>query len=365
MRILLTINGLDPAEGGTTSAVLQLAGALAASHSNGGPDVDIHLAAHTAGGNLVPPEHDVPVVFLPRSRDAWDHHVLAIEPDVIHDHGIWLRSNRSVATTARRLGLPRVVSTHGMLAPWARRHHAWRKGLAWGLFQRHDLDTAAAIHATSDAEAADISASGVRAPVVVVPHGVNLPLHTERAHPGAARRRAVFIGRLHPVKGLPGLIDAWADARPEGWELVIAGPDAGGHRAALERRRDAAGLQETITFRGLLDEQGRAALLAEADLFVLPSLSENFGVAVAEALAAGVPAIVSRRAPWAAVESARAGWWVEPDAASLAGALRAATRLSDEDRASMGAAGRGLVERDFAWPAVAERMLRVYEGAMR
>lgn len=356
MRVLLTINSVDPAGGGTTEAVLRLAGALAAAGA------DAHLAAHEVGVTLQHPEPGVRATLLARGRDAWDRHIAAMSPDVIHDHGLWLRVNRDVAATARRAGVPRIVSTHGMLSPWALGHHAWRKRAAWLLFQRRDLATAAAVHATSDAEAADVVAAGVGAPVSVIPHGVHLRPPAPRT-PRDGLRRALFLGRLHPVKGLPALIDAWALARPEGWELVIAGPDAGDQLADLASRRDAAGLADAVRFEGLLGAEAKSELLGGSDLLVLPSLSENFGVVVAEALAAGVPAIVSRRAPWAAIERAGAGWWVEPEAGALAGAIREATALSDDERSAAGARGRDLVGRDYAWPSVAARMLALYEAA--
>jgi glycosyltransferase involved in cell wall biosynthesis len=176
-------------------------------------------------------------------------------------------------------------------------------------------------------------------------------------------RRALFLGRFHPVKNLPALIEAWTLVRPEGWELVLAGADDSGHRDELERLVATLNVQTEIRFMGFLSPTEKQALLHDSDLFVLPSATENFGVAVAEALATGLPAIVSRGAPWDALERAGAGWWIEPTTEALARTLREATAMDDPARAEMGRRGREMAERDFAWEPIAERMLALYEQA--
>lgn len=279
---------------------------------------------------------------------------------IVHDHGIWLSSNRAVADAARHTGAARVVSPRGMLSEWALAWRGHRKRAAWLLFQRRDLSSADVLHATSELEWREIRAAGLEAPVAVVPNGVDLPAFREPIPVGTRARRVLFLSRIHPKKGLADLIEAWGSARPRGWELVIAGPDEGGHRAEIEARARALGPEAGIRFQGAVQDAGKWDLYRTADVFVLPSRSENFGVVVAEALACGVPAIATRAAPWEALEERSCGWWTESGVEPLSRALKEATGIGDDERRAMGARGRRLVEERFGWPAVARRMLGVY-----
>lgn len=279
---------------------------------------------------------------------------------IVHDHGIWLSSNRAAAEAARRARAARVVSPRGMLSQWALAWRGRRKRAAWLLFQRRDLSSADALHATSELEWREIRAAGLEAPVAVVPNGVDLPALGEPRPVGTRPRRVLFLSRIHPKKGLADLIEAWGSARPHGWELVIAGPDEGGHRAEIEARARALGPGAAIRFHDAVPDAGKWELYRTADVFVLPSRSENFGVVVAEALACGVPAIATRAAPWELLEERSCGWWTEGGVEPLSRALAEATGIGDDERRAMGARGRRLVEERFGWPAVARRMLGVY-----
>ena len=145
------------------------------------------------------------------------------------------------------------------------------------------------------------------------------------------------------MKGLVNLVRAWAEVRPEGWEIVIVGPDEGGHRAEVTAVARELDVQE-ITWTGEVRDEAKWGLYFDADLFVLPTFSENFGIVVAEALAAGVPAITTTGAPWGVLNERRCGWWIDVGVEPLAAALREATGLSDERRAEMGRRGRSYVE---------------------
>jgi glycosyltransferase involved in cell wall biosynthesis len=284
---------------------------------------------------------------------------LSGRPDLLHDHGIWLWTNHRSAQFAERGSIPRIVSVRGMLEPWALGHHRWRKRLAWRLFQARDLTTARAIHVTSDAEAESVGRRGLGVPIAVVPNGVEIPATLPPRHRGP-RRRALFLSRIHPKKGLPLLLDAWAGVRPEGWELVLAGPDDGGHRAELETRVAGSALEATVSFIGPVSDAEKWALYRSADVFVLPTRSENFGLVVAEALAAEVPVLTTRGAPWKELETHSCGWWVEVDSRAVAEGLRQALALSDEERREMGRRGRGLVQARYSWAVAARQMKPVY-----
>ncbi|MBX3441659.1 MAG: glycosyltransferase [Planctomyces sp.] len=281
------------------------------------------------------------------------------EQDVrlIHDHGQWLATNRGTAGASRALHVPRIVSPRGMLAPWSLTRRKWIKKALWVLHARRDLDTAAALHATSDLEQGELEALRLKTPAFVVPNGIEFP--TATAAKATNPREALFLSRIHPKKGLLDLIEAWRRIRPEGWRLVIAGPDEVGHRAELEARIREAGLVGDVEFTGPLEGDEKWSRYARASLFVLPSYSENFGLVIAEALASGVPVITTRVTPWGLLEDERCGWWIQPGAAALEPALRAALACRELDE--MGARGREAVRARFEWGPIGEAMADEYE----
>jgi glycosyltransferase involved in cell wall biosynthesis len=252
--------------------------------------------------------------------------------------------------------VPYVLSPRGMLEPAALAHRRLRKRIAWSLVERATVDGASLLHATSEVEAETLAALHPRPPIVFVPNGVELPPATPRV---AGEPVIVFLGRLHPIKRLDLLVDAFARVRSSGRraELVIAGPDEGGLRPSLEARvPDAAG---SITWPGALDDHSKHELLTRAAALVLCSESESFGLSAAEAMAAGVPVVVTRTCPWSDVERHGTGFWVEPTPEAIANALM---RLLDYPGAAraMGASGKDLIERKYRWDVVAGRMEQEY-----
>ena len=171
----------------------------------------------------------------------------------------------------------------------------------------------------------------------------------------------LFLGRVHPVKGVDVLLGAWRrvqDRFPD-WELHIVGPDEDGYLERMRRLGRELGVQRT-SFPGPAYGEAKAAAYGAADLFVLPSHTENFGVAVAEALAHGVPAIVSRNAPWSGLEERDCGWWIERDEGALTECLGHALALPPAELAWRGANGRAWMEEDFSWRRISERMRDTY-----
>ena len=283
-----------------------------------------------------------------------------IQPDVIHDHGAWLPSNVMAAWVARRSGTPLVATPRGMVTDWSLSHQAGKKKAAWHLYQKHVFRQASLFHATAPAEVENLRALGLTQPAAVVPNGVELP-ETMPDDPAPSEKRALFLSRLHPKKGLPMLLDAWADLRPEGWTLELVGPNENGHRAELEAQAAQLGLDGSVVFWGPVDDADKWHKYAAADLFVLPTHSENFGIVVAEALAADVPVLTTTGTPWQELEAHDCGWWVDPEPAAIREALATALCQSDATRDAMGARGRTLVESTYTWPAVGRRMTQAYE----
>ena len=307
MRILLTCNSLLPAYGGPAFSVSRLALALAQQ----GAAVGIWAADQSTGSTSVLPSEAPVSRLFGREEEAFDRFG---KVDVLHDNGIWLAHHHRLASLARRRRVARVISTRGMLEPWARNHKYWKKAIAWNLYQRRDLVQANYHHTTSRNEAKNLQELKLAVPVCMIPNGVEIPQLEGDAAPGVGQseRSALFLGRLYDVKGIPLLIEAWGRVRPKGWRLTVAGPDEAGRRSQLERKVAAAGLTRDISFVGPLDGRAKQQAFRSAQLFILPSLSESFGMVIGEALAYGLPVLTTTGTPWPTLVQQGCGWWVAP-----------------------------------------------------
>lgn len=279
--------------------------------------------------------------------------------DIIHDHGLWLPNNKVSALTAKKLGVPFVLSTRGMLEPWALKYHWWKKKPVWWLWQKAAIKNARLLHATAREEADNIRVLGFQNPIAVIPNGVELPQRVA-THEETPERIALFLSRIHPIKGILNLVEAWGRVRPSGWKLVIAGPDEGGHQSEVANKIVKEGLCDQVGFVGPLEGKEKSDLFTRANLFVLPSYSENFGIVVAEALAAGVPVITTKGTPWSELEQQDCGWWVDIGVEPLAVALGEAIGFNDAQRQNMGLRGRQLVQEKYSWTKIAEDMISAY-----
>jgi glycosyltransferase involved in cell wall biosynthesis len=283
-------------------------------------------------------------------------------PEIVHDHGVWLPSNHAVATWAKKHRVPLVVQPRGMLEPWAISFRAYKKKIAWSLYQKKNLDAAALFFATSQTEADNLRKLDFTQPIAVIPNGVDLPdidLSFDAGQVTQRERNVVFMSRVHPKKGLKGLLEAWATLGVDNWTLTLVGPDEGGHLQEVLTYAKKLRIENKVVYRGVMEGAGKASLLQHADLFILPSFSENFGVVVAEALAYGVPVISTFGTPWRGLVENNCGWWVDAEPEALAGALRDAMALTDKERYKMGARGRKYA-REFDWGHIAEEAADVY-----
>ncbi len=304
-------------------------------------------------------------VGLDASRSARRDVTLAIAASrarLVHSHGIWTPACHAVAAACTEAGVPLVISVRGMLETVARSSKAAKKRLAWLTYQRKDLARAAAIHATSETELDSIRQCGLRQPVIVLPNGVSMPplLPSRPASPPPVRT-ALFLSRIHPIKGLPLLIEAWHRVRPVGWRLVIAGNDDGGHRAEVAAMIERFGLSDVVSLGDAVAEPDKWRHYAAADLSILPTHSESFGLAIAEAMVAGLPVITTHGAPWRILETHGVGWWVPVDVEPLTRALEAATTMPAAKLTAMGRGAAEIARREFDWRSLADRFWLAYD----
>lgn len=289
-------------------------------------------------------------------------------PTVIHDNGIWLPHNHTLATLAQETNIPRLVSVRGMLQPWAFKHKRLKKLCAWFAYQRRDLSSVQCIHATSESEAETLSSLKLRVPVRMIPNGIEEP-NTESCNRSdvvlpvrsTGNRVALFLGRLAPVKGIDMLLSAWAEEKPTRWTLIIAGPDENGYKSKLEEIAKRLNIFSIINFIGPVNAENKNCLIGCADLVILPTRSENFGMVVAEALINGVPVLTTRAAPWKSLEEWRCGWWVDASLDGVRSGLREATAKSKAELGEMGERGKSLVHSTYSWDKLVHHYIDLYK----
>jgi glycosyltransferase involved in cell wall biosynthesis len=279
---------------------------------------------------------------------------------VIHDNGVWGYTNFTAARVAARGRIPLVISPHGMLEPWALQDKATKKRIALALYQRSALESASLLMVTAQNEYESVRRVGLTQPVAIVPAGVFVPATIAHHAVESPMRRMLFLSRIHRKKGLLAFVEAWRQVRHPGWKIVIAGPDQDGHKAEVRALIAQHGLQADFEFPGEVEGDAKQSLYESADLFVLPTFSENFGVVVAEAMSYGLPVLTTRGTPWNILETITAGWWVEPGVAGIAGGLRAALATTPTLRATMGHAGRAYVIENLGWSTAASKTYAAY-----
>ena len=282
--------------------------------------------------------------------------------DVVHLMSVYSFPTIPTLAACRILGKPVVWSPRGMLQRWDGTKRPHLKTL-WEIVCRSASPKRLVLHATSDEEARESQSRLPDVQTVVIPNGVEIPGRIER-HSGLAERQFVYLGRLHPKKGLENLLDACKKVRQSlgiSSQLTIAGDGDLSYVNSLRSRIQELGLSETVRMIGRVDGDAKKEFFENADVLIAPSHTENFGLVVAEALAHGVPVIASRGTPWSRLEEVGCGLWVENDPESLAAAIQ---RISTMPLREMGLRGREWMQREFGWDSLAEKMTQVYRDLL-
>jgi glycosyltransferase involved in cell wall biosynthesis len=299
------------------------------------------------------------------------------EFDVAHIHAVFSHASLAAAKACRKAGVPYIVRPLGTLDPWSLRQKSWRKKLFWRLCVKQMLEGAARIHYTTSAERKLAESSLRLARGVVIPLGIEGDLfkqHAER-HNGSSALSSVtspyvlVLSRLHHKKGLELLLPAFLSLvkYPEfaAWKLVLAGDGEAKYVDSLKSLVRGYGGKENVVFAGWVDGNRRSSMLREASLLALTSYQENFGLCAVEALACGVPVIVSPQVNLSQeIKAADAGWVAPLEPAALESALADALHNPDE-RARRGAAGRELTLSRFTWKSVANELTNLYNTVIR
>jgi glycosyltransferase involved in cell wall biosynthesis len=379
LRLVHVIAGLDPAHGGPSYSVPRLCQALAVLGAEPmllsvAAKAELPSAGTPSYGGYTDRRFAQELAHVPGLR-AWRHsaafatalYEAASQADVIHDHGLWLLPNLQAGWSAAAARKPFIISPRGMLGPLALAFSATKKRVCWKLLQGPVVRRATCLHATSDQEYNELRAFGLRHPIAVIPNGIDLPeKHQEWACDTlsdiGSKRVVLSLGRLHAKKGIERLLLAWAKIEPAhpDWRLSLIGPGERGYVSELRAMARNLALRHVV-FGDPVYGAAKWDAYRAADLFVLPSLNENFGLTIAEALATGTPTIATTGTPWSRLSTEGCGWWVEATPEALEAVLAAAMAMPRPVLREMGAKGRAWMMREFSWDRAAREMLRVYE----
>lgn len=284
--------------------------------------------------------------------------------DLIHCHGIWTFLARTNLAW-RKSGNPCVISPHGMTMPAAMQYSRWKKNLVWPWLEKPNLEKANCLHALSSVEAASIRALGIKTPVVLIGNGIDLPGKASNQVANAARndgvRTMLYLGRIHPIKGLDKLIGAWQsqanDAKAKMWRLQIVGwgPDD-----YVRKIKNQIADDESVVFTGPLFGDQKHEAMNRANAFVLPSSSEAFPIALMEAWSHGLPAVATKTCNVLGETGESTSLFVEDSQQAIQAGIQQTVELSDEQRQTMGDRARAIVDADYSWPTIAKKFNSVY-----
>ena len=382
MKILQVVPSLAKEKGGPTQIILEMV------HSLGECGITVEIVTTNDNGyNLLNvPLHQrieyekVPVWFFPRfsppikdfifsadlTKWLWQH---LADYDIVHTHYLFSYAPTCAAVIARYQRIPYVATPYGMLTEWAINNQRFKKQI-YSIIERYNLNRAMAIHCATAEESNNVEKFKVYTPNFIIPYGIHLPNYKSKPKQYIREiynvyyenKIILYLSRIHYKKRPDLLIKALSKLNAQGYNfhLIVAGSGEPDYVDYLKKLAASLGLANYTSFAGFVTGEDKNLLLQGSDIFVLPSFSENFGVAVAEAMAAGLPVIVTPGVQISPeIAAAKAGFVVEGEIETLADAI--ATLLNSPHlRHKLGENGKRLVSRRYSWKVIAQNLISVY-----
>ena len=359
MKVLHYIPSIDRESGGVGSYMQLLAKPL-------GNIVELHVATHQSKHELQ--LENCQIHYLNRwtsyfkLRRQWQNLLDQINPDVVHVNCCWQPECAFVQKWSSKRGVKTVYTPHGMLEPWImNRHYLTRKVPALMLYQKTAIENSDVVHATAESERQHIAALGYNFNIEVIPNGIDIS-QIRMKNCWRRTKTFLFLSRIHEKKGLELLINAVAELKDEmkGYRVLIAGEGDSNYIVELKTMANKKGVDDYLEFIGGVYGDKKWELYRQADVFVLPTYSENFGIVVAEALASGTPVITTTGTPWEELMTKHCGWWVPCTQKNITFAVRSALNATDAKLQMLGANGRKLMETNYSVEKIGEKMKALY-----
>lgn len=362
MRIIHYIPSIDRIAGGTSTYMQVLAKEL-------GKIVDLHIITHLSDNPLyienckihyVASRNPLKGDFKEKMNALFDD----IKPDIVHINGCWLPTCAMVQRFAKKRGCKVVLTPHGMLEPWILKRHYWiRKLPALLLYQKKAIREADSLLATAESEKNNLLELGYNPNVKVIKLGIDAESIALKSS-WNLNKQILFLSRVHVKKGINYLIEAARILRKEldGYQVIVAGEGEVEYVAELKRQIADYGLQDVVQLIGGVYGDKKWELFKSSDFFVLPTHSENFGLAIAESLASGTPVITTMGTPWEDLNTYHAGAYIDIGTNPLVDTMKRFLLLSKQDLEVMGRNGRKLIENKYSSTVMAQQMMQLYKS---
>ncbi len=363
MKIIHYIPSIDRTSGGTTVYMQLLAKEL-------GKLTELHIITHQ-GNHPVEVEnshiHYINSSIWKGMKQEWQKLLKTIQPDIIHINCCWIPGCAFTQKWAQSLGYKVVLTPHGMLEPWIIARHYWTKKIpALLLYQRSAIKNADYLHATAESEKSNLLKLKYNKKIKVIANGIDVN-NIQIKSTWKRSKTILFLSRVHVKKGIEFLLDAIAKLKEqlEGYTIYIAGEGENNYIQNLKEKTELLGINNLISFCGGVYGEKKWELFRQADLFILPTYSENFGIVVAEALASGTPVITTKGTPWQELETEHCGWWTEIGSEPTIKALKSFLACTEKELEQMGKNGRQLIERKYSAKKMAEDMITLYQEVIK
>ena len=282
---------------------------------------------------------------------------------LIQIQSMWDWPYHKVMVEARKLGIPYIVTPRGMLEPWSLSQKKWKKKLAWWLYQRNDVQKSVCVFTTAKMEAEHVTNLGITTCKAVIPNGIETDSYPCKTSVDVVKKQVLFLSRVHVKKGIEVLFEVWKQIHPdyEDWQLLVIGNGEAEYIHSLENRVECLGLKESIKILPPVFGNDKIQIYQESALFCLPSYSENFGMAIAEAMSCGTPVITTTNCPWNILNDTKTGWCIDLNVDNLERALREALSMNPTELYDMGQKASKLIYENFDYRNVTRKTLKLYE----
>ncbi|WP_270531226.1 glycosyltransferase [Phocaeicola plebeius] len=361
MKVIHFIPSIDRTSGGVGAYMQLLSKEL-------GKLCELHIVTSKSENPL--PVENATLHYIPcnitayfKMKKEWISLLNTIHPDIVHVNCCWLPCSAFTQKWAQQLGFKVILSPHGMLEPWIISRNYWTKKLpALLLYQKSAVVNADHIHATARSEKENLLKLGYNNKIEIVANGIDVDSIVMKDN-WERKKKILFLSRIHVKKGIEFLLEATALLKEQltDYTINIAGEGDYDYIVSLKNRAQELGIEKMVNFCGGVYGEMKWKLFRDADVFILPTYSENFGIVVGEALACGTPVITTKGTPWEELNTEHCGWWTEIGTDATFNALKDFLSLSKDELMNMGNNGRKLIKNKYSAPIIAQNMFLLYK----